>query len=87
VSAVNTAVTNISNSLADPFPPTATTTKKRDTSNSSETLSDRKDSDQKEAADQTDGSTTGSVHTSTDKKKEPKRDRSDSAPRKHANRK
>jgi hypothetical protein len=87
VSAVNTAVTNISNSLADPFPPTATTTKKRDTSNSSETLSDRKDSDQKEAADQTDGSTTGSVHTSTDKKKELKRDRSDSAPRKHANRK
>jgi hypothetical protein len=100
VSAVNTAVTNIRNSLADPFPSaakTATTTpsvaaptkndepKKRKTNGSSETLSDKKDSHQKDADDPAEP-TSGSKHTSTDKKKEPKGHRSDNAQSKHASR-
>lgn len=100
VSAVNTAVTNIRNSLADPFPSTTKTTttlsvaaptvksdepKNRKTNGSSETLSDKKDSDQKDADDQTEP-TSGLKHTSTNKKKEPKGATSDNAERKHADR-
>jgi hypothetical protein len=102
VSAVNTAVANIRNSLADPFPSAAkatTTTlsvaastvkkdepKKRKTNGSSETLSDKKDSDQKDAEDPTEP-TSGPKHTSTDKKTQPKGATSDNAQSKHADRK
>src|SRR5215208_3637212 len=94
VSAVNTAVTNIRNSLADPFPSTVTATatplldsatvksvepKKRAMSRSSETSSDKKDSEQKAAA----------VQPSEPKKKvpKPKGDRPDNVHSKHADRK
>ncbi|HVQ48451.1 MAG TPA: hypothetical protein VMS92_00260 [Mycobacterium sp.] len=95
IAAVDTAVTNIRNSLNDPFPATAKTTapsvqaltvktdepKMRRTPDSSETLSGEKGSDQSAEP------ASGSRHRSTDKKKEPKGDGSDKTQRRHADHK